>query len=136
MHKSKTLPRWEQRNKFLLFYFPARRGLLVPLNATLTIWDKLTRVVVFLLLIAAILGIALWYSPVIEQNERMRKRRLELDSKIEKEVETAKKLDASIKALQDPRTVERLAREKFSYAKPGETVIHFEPPQTNNSAAR
>jgi cell division protein FtsB len=24
--------------------------------------------------------------------------------------------------------VERLAREKLSYAKPGENVIHFEPP--------
>lgn len=103
------------------------------MNATLTIWDKLTRVVVFLLLIAAVLGMALWYSPVIKKNERMRKERLELDLEIEKELEASKKLDASIKALQDPRTVERLAREKLSYAKPGETVIHFEAPPTNNS---
>ncbi len=87
-----------------------------------------------LLLIAAVLGIGLWYSPVIKQNERMRKERLELDKKIEKETETSKKLDASIKALQDPRTVERLAREKLSYAKPGETVIHFEQPTTNATA--
>lgn len=105
------------------------------MNATLTIWDKLTRVVIFLLLIAAVLGIALWYSPVIKTNERMRKQQLDLDTKIEKELETAKKLDASIKALQDPRTVERLAREKLSYAKPGETVIHFEAPPTNSSPA-
>lgn len=104
------------------------------MKADLTIWDKLTRVVIFLLLIAAVLGIALWYSPVIKKNENMRKQRLELDKKLEKETETSKKLDASIKALQDPRTVERLAREKLSYAKPGETVIHFESPQTNNSS--
>ncbi|MEO7297538.1 MAG: septum formation initiator family protein [Verrucomicrobiota bacterium] len=96
-----------------------------------TIWDKLTRVVVFLLLIAAVIGVALWYAPVIRQNERLRKERLELDKKLEKETETSKKLDASIKSLQDPRTVERLAREKLSYAKPGETVIHFDPPPTN-----
>lgn len=101
------------------------------MNTDLTIWDRLTRVVAFLLLIAAVIGVALWYSPVIQQNERMRKDRLELDKKIAKEVETSKKLDASIKALQDPRTVERLAREKLSYAKPGETVIHFEAPPTN-----
>ncbi|MEP6664651.1 MAG: septum formation initiator family protein [Verrucomicrobiota bacterium] len=110
--------------------------LLEALNANLTIWDKLTRVVIFLLLIAAVIGIGLWYSPVIQQNERFRGEKLELDKKIEKEAESAKKLDASIKALQDPRTVERLAREKLSYAKPGETVIHFEPPPTNNAAAR
>lgn len=105
------------------------------MNANLTIWDKLTRVVIFLILIAAVLGIALWYSPVIKQNERMRKERLELDKKLEKETETSKKLDGSIKALQDPRTVERLAREKLSYAKPGETVIHFETPQTNHNSS-
>jgi cell division protein FtsB len=101
----------------------------------LTIWDKLTRVVLFLLIIAAGVAIVLWYMPVIKQNERMRKDRLELDQKIQKETETAKKLDASIKALQDPRTVERLAREKLSYAKPGETVIHFDAPPTNNNSA-
>ena len=106
------------------------------MNTNLTIWDKLTRVVIFLLLAAAFFGITLWYSPVIRQNERMRKDRLELDKRIEKETETSKKLDASIKALQDPRTVERLAREKLSYAKPGETVIQFEAPPTNSSPAR
>ena len=112
------------------------RDLIRPLNANLTIWDKLARVVVFLLIIAAIIAVGLWYTPVIKQNERMRKERLELDKRISKEVESSKKLDSSIKALQDPRTVERLAREKLSYAKPGETVIHFETPPTNSSSAR
>ena len=106
------------------------------MNNNLNIWDKLTRVIVFLLLAAAVLGIALWYTPVIKQNEAMRKARLELDKKIEKELETSKKLESSIKALQDPRTVERLAREKLSYAKPGETVIHFEAPPTNSGSSR
>ena len=101
------------------------------MNSSLNIWDKLTRVIIFLLLAAALLGIAVWYTPVIKKNEAMRKDRLELDKKIEKELETSRKLESSIKALQDPRTVERLAREKLSYAKPGETVIHFEAPQTN-----
>jgi cell division protein FtsB len=111
----------------------SNHDLLHSLKDNLNIWDKLTRVVVFLLLAAAVLGIALWYTPVIKQNERMRKERLELDKKLEKEEEISKKLDSSIKALQDPRTVERLAREKLSYAKPGETVIHFESPPTNSS---
>lgn len=92
----------------------------------MNVWDKLTRVVVLLIAIAALLGVVLWYTPVIKQNERMRKEKLDLDRKISKEEETAKKLEAQAKALQDPRTVERLAREKLSYAKPGEIVIHFE----------
>jgi cell division protein FtsB len=33
-----------------------------------------------------------------------------------------------LRAMQDPRTVERLARERLSYAKPGEDVILFQSP--------
>jgi cell division protein FtsB len=98
----------------------------------MNVWDKLTRVVIFLICAATVLGVALWYTPVIQQNERMRKEKFELDQKIAKELETSKRLEAQTKALQDPRTVERLARERLSYAKPGEIVIHFEPPATNN----
>ena len=104
------------------------------MNVNLGIWDKLTRLVGFLLLTAAVLGVVLWYKPVIEQNERMRKAKLELDLKIVREQEIAKKLDASFKALQDPRTVERLARERLSYAKPGEMIVRFEAPVTNNAS--
>jgi cell division protein FtsB len=37
--------------------------------------------------------------------------------------------------MQDPKTVERLARERLSYAKPGEDVILFESPLPTNSPA-
>jgi cell division protein FtsB len=96
------------------------------------IWDKLTRVVLVLLLAAAVLGMALWYRPVVAANERMRQEKLELDSKIVKETEVAKKLDSQLRALKDPKTIERLARERLSYAKPGENVVHFDPPATNS----
>lgn len=101
------------------------------MNVDVGIWNKLTRVVIFLLIAATLLGIGLCYTPVIQQNERMQKNKLELDKKIEKEMEVSKKLDAQMRSLQDPRTVERLAREKLSYAKPGEIVVHFDPPPTN-----
>ena len=35
----------------------------------------------------------------------------------------------------DPRSVERLARETLGYAKPGETIIRFEEPATNAAPA-
>jgi len=96
------------------------------------IWNKLTRVVIFLIVAAVLLLIGFAYTPVIQQNERMQKTKLELDKKIEKETEISKRLDGQMRSLQDPRTVERLAREKLSYAKPGEIVVHFDTPQTNS----
>jgi cell division protein FtsB len=102
------------------------------MNVEDSIWDKLTRVVICLLLIAGLAGIGVWYLPLIRQNERMRKAVMELDLKVQKELETRKQLSASIEAMNnDPKTVERLAREKLGYARPGETVIRFEEVSTN-----
>jgi len=102
------------------------------MNVDLGIWSTLRRVVIFLLLVAGLLAIAFWYLPLIKQNERMRKEVLRLDTQIQKEDETSKQLKTSFDTLRnDPKAVERLAREKLRYAKPGETVIVFEEPLTN-----
>jgi len=106
-------------------------------NVDLGIWDKLTRVAVLLVLAAGVLLICVWYLPLIKQNERMRKEILRLDAQIQKEEEHAKQLKTSIEALRnDPKAVERLARERLGYAKPGETIIRFEEPVTNEVAPR
>src|SRR5438552_13515760 len=103
------------------------------MKVDLGIWDKLTRLVIFLLFVAGLLGLAVWYLPLIKQNERMRREILRLDAQIKKEKETAKQSKASIDALlYDPKAQERLARERLGYAKPGETVIRFEARSTNN----
>ena len=107
------------------------------MNVDLGIWSKLSRVVVFLLCIAGLLGIALWYLPLIQENERFRKVVLQLDNQIAKAEENNRQLKTSIKALSyDPKAVERLARERLGYAKPGETMIHFEEAMANNSLRR
>ncbi len=106
------------------------------MNVDLGIWDKLARMIVFLLLLAALLGIAIWYLPLIQRNERMRKEIHALDADIKKAEEDNKRLKSSIEAMRDPRTIERLAREKLSYARTGETVIRFEVPLTNQASAR
>ena len=97
-------------------------------------WDKLSRLVLGLLVVAAVLGIALCFEPVIKQNQGLRARKFELDQKIAVEAARAKKLKAALDAMQDPKTVERLARERLSYAKPGEDVIVFESPAPTNNA--
>ena len=96
------------------------------------IWEILTRMVIFLLLIAGLLLVAFWYLPLIKQNERMRRETLRLDTLIQKEEESGRQLRNSLDALRrDPKAVERLARETFGYAKTGEIVIRFEAPLTN-----
>ena len=72
------------------------------------------------------------YLPLIQQNERMRREILRLDAQLQKEEAKSKQLKAEIDALRnDPKTVERLTREKLGYAKPDETVMRFEPAATN-----
>ena len=102
------------------------------MKVDLGIWDKLTRLVVFLLFIAGVLGLAVWYMPLIKQNERMRKETMRLDELIQKAEENNRELKVSIEALRhDPKAVERLARQRLGYAKAGETVIRFEAAPTN-----
>lgn len=97
------------------------------MEVDLGIWDKLTRLVLFLVVIAALIGVFFWYLPLFRENEARRKDILRLEMKVKKEEETARQLEAMIKALRnDPKTVERAARERLGYAKPGETVIYFE----------
>jgi cell division protein FtsB len=105
------------------------------MNVDLGIWSKLTKVVVGLVVLAFLLLIGMYYLPLIQQNERMRREIMRLDTQPQKEEEKSKQLKAEIDALRnDPKTVERLTREKLGYAKPDETVIRFEPALTNPPA--
>jgi cell division protein FtsB len=72
------------------------------------------------------------YLPLIQENTRMRAQILKLDQQIQTEQEKSDQLQSQDDALRnDPKTIERLAREKLGYAKPDETVIRFEAPATN-----
>ncbi len=119
------------------FQCPPISALLAGVKVDLGIWDKLTRLVIFLLFVSGLLVVAIWYLPLIKHNERMRKEILRLDTQIEKEAEKGRKLKTSIDALRyDPKAVERLARERLGYAKVGETVIRFAEPATNAAPRR
>lgn len=98
-------------------------------SVDLGIWDKLTRAVMVLLVAAVVVGIAYLCVPLIQQNERMRQRNLELEAHIQREEDAGRQLKAGLDAQRsDPKAVERLAREKLGYAKPGEVVIRFQEP--------
>ena len=102
------------------------------MNVDLGIWSKLTKVVAGLVVLAVLLLMGMCYLPLIQQNERMRREILRLDVQLQKEEAKSKQLKSEIDALRnDPKTVERLMREKLGYAKPDETVVRFEPTVTN-----
>ena len=98
------------------------------MNVNLGIWDKLSKLVLFLFFVAGVLIVFLWYLPLIQQNQRYRKEILALDGKIVEAQKHERQLKASIESQNDPRTVERLARERLNWAKSNEMVIRFEQP--------
>ncbi len=107
------------------------------MRVNLGIWDKLNRLVVMLLFVAGLLGVFFWYLPLIERNKRYRAEILDLDAQIQDQLRIQHRQKAAILAVQnDPRTIERLVREKLGYAKTNETVIRFEAPVTPNTPRR
>ena len=102
------------------------------MSVDLGIWSKLTKLVVGLVVLAVVLLIGMCYLPVIKQNEQYRRQLLLDQNKIEQAEARSRELQAQLEALlHDPKTVERLAREKLGYARPDETVVRFEPAVTN-----
>ena len=102
------------------------------MKVNLGIWSWLTQAVVALVAIAVLLLIGMTYLPLIQQNENYRREIDQLDKEIQTQAEISKELKSEIDALtNDPKTVERLAREKLRYARPDETIVHFDSPVTN-----
>ena len=104
------------------------------MNVDLGIWDKLTRMVVFLMFVAGLLAVAIWYLPLIQTNERVRRLNFRLAAQIQKEEEETKRLRTAIEAYKDPKVIERLTRERLRFGKPGEVIVRFESPKTNSPA--
>ena len=97
------------------------------------IWQYLTKLAVGLVVLAVALLIIMYYRPVIAENEQMRRDIFNLQEQIKAQQALALDYSNQIMILQnDPKTVERLTREKLGYARPDETVIHFESAPTNH----
>ncbi len=98
----------------------------------LGIWSWLAQAVVALVAVAALLLIGMAYLPEIQKNERMRREIQRLDAELDQQKQISQQLQQDFNALRnDPKTVERLARERLGYARTDETVFRFE---TNSTA--
>jgi cell division protein FtsB len=98
------------------------------MNVNLGIWDKLTKLVIFLLGVAGLIGLFYWYLPLIQENQRYRRAIIDTEAKTIAEERYARQLKSAQDSLNDPRTIERLAREKLGLARTNEMVVRFETP--------
>jgi cell division protein FtsL len=99
------------------------------MNVNLGIWDKLSKLVLFLLFVAGVLCVFVWYLPLIQKNQRYRKEIISIDTKIAEQEKQGRQMRSAIDSLQnDPRAVERMAREKLGWARTNEMVVRFEQP--------
>ena len=90
-------------------------------------WDRLSKITVFLLFVAALLFAILQYLPLIQKNQNYRRELLAMDARVAEQEHIGRQLRGSIESLQnDPKAVERLAREKLGWAKTNEMIIRFE----------
>jgi cell division protein FtsB len=94
------------------------------------IWDKLSKLAIFLLFIAGMTWVFFWYLPLIQKNQNYRKRLLGLEAEIAQQEKLSRQLKVNIDAVQnDPKRVERLARETLGWARTNEIVVYFEAPK-------
>ena len=99
------------------------------MNVNASIWDRLTRVVVSLAAVAALVWVAVLSFPLMHQNEVMRQQIAQLDRQIRKAEAANRQVRLEIDSLKtDRKTGERLAREQLGLARPDETVVRFENP--------
>lgn len=100
------------------------------MNVNLGIWDKLSKVAIFLLFMAGMTWVFFWYLPLIQKNQNYRKRLLGLEAEIAQEEKLSRRLKSNIDAVQnDPKRIERLARETLGWARTNEVLVRFEEPK-------
>ena len=113
-----------------------RRGLVVPVKVS-TVWSRLSSVVVVLLFVAGGLAVGMWYLPEIQRNRDLQSERFLLERQVAAAQAHGEAVRARIQAFTNsPAAAERIIRERFGLARPGELVVHFEPPSSNPAVAR
>lgn len=89
-------------------------------------WKFIQRICLIASVLLLILIVLKLFLPLIEQQKELRAREDEVRQDIQREAEQLRMLKMKQEKLQeDPRFIEKIAREDLGYAKPGETVFRF-----------
>jgi cell division protein FtsB len=92
----------------------------------MNVW-KFTQRLSLLAIVALTVGIVLrLFLPLLERQKELRARKRRCARDIQTEAEQLRMLKLKQEKLQeDPRFIEKIARDDLGYAKPGETVFRF-----------
>ena len=104
----------------------------------MNIWSVIYRFACTTLAILLVLAIARVFMPKIRQARELQRHEQQLVQEIEIDKELVQLLKTKSEKLKnDPRFLERVAREELGLAKPGETVFKFiDEPATNAKSPR
>jgi cell division protein FtsB len=92
----------------------------------MSVWVLLHRLSWVLLIILVLVGTGRLLWPQVQQYQEMQRRKAALQEEIHLEQERLRALKAKQDQLQnDPRFVEKVAREEYGLARPGESVFKF-----------
>lgn len=92
----------------------------------MSVWVLIYRVSSALVIAVAVIWIGSLFYPQIKQVRDLSSRQKEIESEIQREEEILRHLRLKQERLRnDPRYVEKIAREELGLAKPGETVFKF-----------
>lgn len=92
----------------------------------MNVW-KFTQRICLIAIVALAVGIVLrLFLPLLDRQEALRAQEETLRLDIQREAEQLRQLRLKQEKLQeDPRFIEKIAREDLNYAKPGETIFRF-----------
>ena len=96
-------------------------------------WVFIYRTALVAVGILVIIGVIFMFLPQIEQQRELQRKEAQLQEEVRLKEELLQHLKRQQERLRsDPRFIEKIAREEFGLAKPGETVFKFvdEEPQT------
>lgn len=93
----------------------------------MTVWNAIYRASLILFGVLLLFGVAAAYYRPVKTSENLKDRIRQYEMDVQKRQGQLEDLKKRQDRLQnDPRFVEKMAREEFGYCKPGETVFKFE----------
>lgn len=97
------------------------------MNASSRLADFLSRLVVITMVLAGVVAVFVWYFPLIQRNQNLRKDIAVQEARIQDLQQEVSGMRRQLKLFDgNSNTVERLLRENLGYGRPGEYIFRFE----------
>ena len=93
----------------------------------MTAWNAIYKTALVILCILALAAVGVAYYKPLKERQNLTARKVETEQAVKLQQDKLDDLKQKQERLQtDPRFVEKIAREEFGYAKPGEVVFKFD----------